>query len=288
MKWFLAIYLFTTAKRGISSIQFAKLLGVQQRTAWYILQRLREALKEENEVILSGIVEVDETFVAPKLHRDNRLQAAKWKHDKEQIRLHGYSAAQRERMGIKKVRGRKKGETNEMIQQRKLESGKYKKTIHTPFEKGTVVFGMIERGGILVMKKIGTNIKKVTTASVLPLLIKHISKNSVVITDEHRAYQPVSKFFTHYSINHRSEYVNGDIHTNTIENAQKHLKKMIDSTYFHISYHHADGYINEYTYRWNRRERSERAIFEDFFPVTVGRKLIYKDLKKRKDMDLAA
>ena len=290
-KWFLAIYLFTTAKRGISSIQFGKLLGVQQRTAWYILQRLREALKEENDVILSGIIEADETFIAPKLNRDKRLQAAKWKHDKEQIRLNGYSQAQRDRLGIKMKRGRKKGDTNAVLEQRKLENdgkGVYRKTSHIPFEKGTVVFGMIERGGRLFMKKIGTNIKKVTAASVIPLLRNHISSGSTVITDEHRAYQSVNKFFTHQTVNHRSKYVVDDIHTNTIENAWKHLKKMIDGTYFHISYHHSDGYINENTYRWNRREESEKAIFEDFFPVTIGKKLVYKELKKRKEVDLAA
>jgi hypothetical protein len=290
-KWFLAIYLFTTSKRGVSSVQFAKLLGAQQRTAWYILQRLREALKEENDVILSGIIEADETFIAPKVIRDKRLQAAKFKHEKEQMRINGYSEAQRVRLGIKKKGGRKKGETRKILEQRKLENNgnrTYKKTIHVPFEKGVVVFGMIERGGRLFMKKIGTHIRKVTTASILPLLQNHVSKNSVLITDEHRAYQSVSKLFTHHTINHRSEYVIDDIHTNTIENAWKHLKKMIEGTYFHISYHHSDGYLNENTYRWNRRQESERAIFEDFFPSSIGKKLVYKELKKRKEIGLAA
>src|ERR1700758_1017298 len=59
--WFLAIYLFTTKKRGVSSYQMAGWLGVKQHTAWYVLQRLRKALENENDIVLSGIVEADET-----------------------------------------------------------------------------------------------------------------------------------------------------------------------------------------------------------------------------------
>lgn len=65
-KWLYAMYLLVTARKGISSMQLAKEIGVTQKTAWFVLGRLREAcggLFPEGDDKLSGEVEVDETFV---------------------------------------------------------------------------------------------------------------------------------------------------------------------------------------------------------------------------------
>lgn len=64
-KWFIAIYLLTTSKKGISSIQLSKQVGVTQKTAWFIDHRLRQAMKQEKKK-LSGEVELDETYVGGK------------------------------------------------------------------------------------------------------------------------------------------------------------------------------------------------------------------------------
>ena len=61
-KWLFAAYLVLTARKGISSYQLSKELAVQQRTAWYMLHRLRTAC-ESGSVLLSGIVEMDDTYV---------------------------------------------------------------------------------------------------------------------------------------------------------------------------------------------------------------------------------
>ncbi len=65
-KWFIGIYLITSHKKGISSHQLAKDLGVTQKPAWFILQRVRDMLKENAPELLSGEVEIDETFVGGK------------------------------------------------------------------------------------------------------------------------------------------------------------------------------------------------------------------------------
>lgn len=65
-KWFLAIWLVTTHKKGITSIQLAKDLGVTQKTSWFVLQRIRECFFCENASVLDGEVELDETFVGGK------------------------------------------------------------------------------------------------------------------------------------------------------------------------------------------------------------------------------
>lgn len=67
VKWFVAIYLSTTHKKGISSLQLAKDIGVTQKTAWFMLQRIRTCYPQpEEEPQLEGTVELDETFVGGK------------------------------------------------------------------------------------------------------------------------------------------------------------------------------------------------------------------------------
>lgn len=64
-KWFFAMYFLVTARKGVSSLQLSKELSISQRTAWYLLHRLREACASGPD-LLSGHVEVDETFLGGK------------------------------------------------------------------------------------------------------------------------------------------------------------------------------------------------------------------------------
>lgn len=67
-KWFVAIYLLTTRKKGISSIELAEQCGVSQKTAWFMDHRIREAM-EQNKGKLFGTIEVDETYTGGKHNR---------------------------------------------------------------------------------------------------------------------------------------------------------------------------------------------------------------------------
>ncbi len=73
-KWIYAMYMVVTARKGISSLQLSKQIGVTQKTAWFMLGRLREAVSDDD--TLSGIVEVDETYIGGK--ESNRHDSKKF------------------------------------------------------------------------------------------------------------------------------------------------------------------------------------------------------------------
>lgn len=65
-KWFYAIYIFTSHKKGISSHQLARDISVTQKTAWFMLSRIRNSFKSEKVNKFDGVTQVDETFVGGK------------------------------------------------------------------------------------------------------------------------------------------------------------------------------------------------------------------------------
>ncbi|MDR0499598.1 MAG: IS1595 family transposase, partial [Holophagales bacterium] len=62
-KWLYAMYLIVTARKGISSLQLSKEIGVTQKTAWFLLSRIRKACGNQTKKLLSGIIEADETYI---------------------------------------------------------------------------------------------------------------------------------------------------------------------------------------------------------------------------------
>lgn len=74
-KWFAAIYLICESKKGVSANQLKRTLGVAYKTAWYLCHRIRAAVRDADTSLLSGTVEVDETFFGGKaknMHKKDR------------------------------------------------------------------------------------------------------------------------------------------------------------------------------------------------------------------------
>ena len=221
--WFMAVLLLVEARKGFSANQMKRTIGVSYKTAWYLCHRIRAAMKEVDQPMLDGTVEMDETYLGGRQHRGRG-----W---------------------------------------------------NTPDNNKEIVIGIRQRGGDLRFFH-ASDAKSGTLA-------KYIQENisadvEVMVTDEMPAYPKAmigagvygSK---HKTIRHRDKvYVDGDIHTNTVESAFSLLKRGIMGSWHKISAKHLPAYLDEMTFRFNRRKRAD--IFVDTlrhmvtaFPVTFER-----------------
>jgi transposase-like protein len=142
-KWIYAMYLLVTARKGISSMQLAKEIGITQKSAWFVLHRLREACGGDDLKKLSGIIEIDETYVGgieKNKHESKKLKAGRGAVGKTAV------LGMRERGGrtVAKVIKATDAETIQAVIAQNVQAGS---TIHTdqagaykgmPFEHDTV------------------------------------------------------------------------------------------------------------------------------------------------------
>lgn len=91
-KWFLAIWLVTSHKKGISSYQLGRDLNITQKSAWFMLQRIRNCFGIDDEEPLDGIIESDETFVGGKnknRHKDKKVEQSQGRSFKDKTPVLG-------------------------------------------------------------------------------------------------------------------------------------------------------------------------------------------------------
>jgi transposase-like protein len=128
----------------------------------------------------------------------------------------------------------------------------------------TPVVGMVERGGKIKAKPV----KKVDAKTLSSLVREKVdTQQATIMTDEFKGYLRLSSFVNHQTVNHQEWYVNGDIHTNTIEGFWSLLKRGIIGQYHKVSVSHLHQYIDEFCYRYNNRETP------DLFGETINRAL---------------
>jgi transposase-like protein len=129
-----------------------------------------------------------------------------------------------------------------------------------------VVFGAVERGGRVRATVIGKNRN---AAAVSRQLYEFVLPGSMVYTDDWAGYDPIHKRYLHRRINHSAKvYVRGDIHTQQIEGFFGLFKTGVRGAHHAVSYKWLQGYLNEWTWRYNRRE-SETPMFRDLLAEAV-------------------
>ncbi|MBX3114441.1 MAG: IS1595 family transposase [Fimbriimonadaceae bacterium] len=131
--------------------------------------------------------------------------------------------------------------------------------------KKVPVVGAVQRGGRVTAKAID----KVTKAELIDIITTNVEPGTVVYTDEYPAYKALPTHgYDHYSIPHwRKIYVDGAVHTNTIEGFWSLFKGGLKGVYKHCGREYLQTYVNEYAFRYNRRG-SEVPMFHHFMAQT--------------------
>lgn len=128
----------------------------------------------------------------------------------------------------------------------------------------TPVVGMIERGGKVKVEVVKN--KKLNNKTLSSLVRKNVdTKNAVLFTDEYKGYIGIADTIEHKTVNHQKWYVDGDVHTNSIESFWALLKGGIVSQYHKVSVGYLPRYIDEFLYRFNNCES------KDLFALTITR-----------------
>ena len=229
--WLQTAHLICSSKKGMSSMQVSRILGVTYKTAWFMTHRLRHAMGLPEEAPPMGgkgrVIEADTSYIG----------------------------------------GREK---NKHVGKRdpKNIGGAGKAIVHT----------LVERGG----DARSHHIADVTGATLRPILAKHASRASALMTDTRGGYHHIGREFArHEMVDHgKDEYVRGDAYSNTAEAYFAILKRGVYGTLHHVSEAHLHRYLAEFDFRWSNRQAigvNDADRTANALRGIVGKRLTYRD-----------
>jgi transposase-like protein len=229
-KWLPAVWLLVNCKNGISSYEIGRALGVTQKTAWFMLHRIRLATQSMSFDKVGGDgkhVEVDETFIGG---------AARFMHSDRRKR---------------------------MITERGVKDK-------------TAVMGILERGGKVRVNVVANRKKHLLETEVRA----HVKAGSAIYSDNFASYDRLKTFgFRHQVVDHAEKYVDGQIHTNGLENFWSLTKRALKGTYISVEPFHLFRYLDEQVYRYNNRKLAhDGERFKLAMSQIVGKRLTYKEV----------
>ncbi len=106
----------------------------------------------------------------------------------------------------------------------------------------------------------------------------HVETGSVVYSDALRSYNHLENEYTHKVINHAETYVQGNVHTNGIENFWSLLKRSLKGTYVSVEPFHLFRYLDEQSFRFNSRKGDDSDRFIKAASQITGKRLTLKQL----------
>ncbi len=137
----------------------------------------------------------------------------------------------------------------------------------------TPVFALVERGGELRARKM----KTLSNFNIKAEVKKHVAPSATLMTDEAAAYEMLDQEYEREFVRHGAkQYVSGRAHTNTLEGWFALLKRGVTGTFHHVSEQHLDRYVDEFAFRYNRREMSDAQRAVSAIKEVGGKRLMYK------------
>jgi transposase-like protein len=244
VKWFLAMYLISCHKKGISSVQLATDIHVTQKTAWYILHKVRTLYKQDDNVQLYGLVECDEMYLGGRetnKHESKKTAKTQGRSTKTKTPIFGMTMVW------------KTEDVNEL-------TGEVKEKTHT--------------------YEVAMKVQDTKASTLIPIINHFVAEGSTIVTDELSAYNALdSKKYNHVFVRHgEKEFVVGCYSTNGIEGFWGHFKRMVFGTYHFVSKAYLERYIDEAVFRFNTKEMKESERFSYMFCKAMGT-CYYKDVK---------
>jgi hypothetical protein len=119
--------------------------------------------------------------------------------------------------------------------------------------------------------------KQVTEANLLEAIRTHVDPSARVMTDQHWGYTHVGREFEHHTVSHlQNEWVRGDAHTQTVEGYFSLLKRGIVGTYHHVGDEHLHRYVDEFSFRYNRRKVDDGSRAVMAIQGAEGKRLMLK------------
>jgi transposase-like protein len=231
-KWLPALWMLVNCKNGVSSYEINRALGVTQKSAWFMLHRIRLAMQGEKGGKLGGQIEADETFIGGKARNMHKSVRAR------RIKGQGFNV-----------------------------------------EDKTTVMGILERGGKIRAQVVPDRRKE----TLQPLVRQHVSAGSALFTDELVGYQGLQGEYEHQIVDHATRYVDGQVHTNGMENFWSLLKRGLNGTYVAVEPFHLFRYLDEQVFRFNNRGNKYAPVNDaDRFSMAlsqiVGKRLTYAEV----------
>ena len=222
-KWLVALWMLVNCRNGISSYEVARDLNISQKAAWFLLHRLRLALKDGSVEKMGGGghgVEADETYVGGTPNRMHKSRREK----------------------INKIMANNYGVN-------KYAAGK------------TTVHGMLDRETRKVRAQVIPNVKRITIQERILNNIAPGAK--VITDELPTYKYALADKFIHEVVNHAQTYVRGQVHTNGIENFWSLLKRGLRGTYVAVEPFHLDRYLDEQVFRFNHRKDADGKKLKD-------------------------
>jgi transposase-like protein len=250
-KWMMVVWLVVNCKNGVSSWEIHRALKVTQKTAWFMLHRVRLALRdgsiEKAGATGSGEVEVDESYIGGSTRNMHKSR-------KEAL-------------------------------QRAIDNDTPRWKNRQKHTNKTAVQGILDRDLRRVRARVVPDVKRETLQMEI---LNGVEFGAKLYSDDAVAYNELASLYAHEVVNHTEQYVRGRVHTNGLENFWSLLKRGLRGTYVAVEPFHLERYVDEQVFRYNNRATKDNPLNDsDRFVLALsqiaGKRLTYKQLTGKEE-----